>query len=152
MTRCNLLVYLQETISIKGGLYSFKCCRYNSVGQLLCVICNQQIKSNILWITHLKSRKHKDAVTAFKSQKSGTSSTLQQRPSPATVTSSSPSSSSHTSKASQGKDRLHEEQVTSGASSRKRALPDEVRILVHMYVTTRFVTIASKLMATGTSE
>ena len=121
------------------------------MGQLLCVICNQQIKSNILWITHLKSRKHKDAVTAFKSQKSVTSSTLQQRPSPATVTSSS-SSSSHTSKASQGKDRLHEEQVTSGASSRKRALPDEVRILVHMYVTTRFVTIASKLMATGTSE
>lgn len=102
-------------------------CRYNSLGQLSCVICNQTIKSNILWTSHLKNRKHKDMVAALKAQKKGVASSSAvsvRTPSTAPVT---PSLSSHTTtKMSQGKERVHEEAEATMGSSRKRDLPVEV--------------------------
>ena len=34
--------------------------RYNSLGQLSCVVCEIPIKSEVLWQTHLQSKKHKE--------------------------------------------------------------------------------------------
>jgi zinc finger protein 830 len=34
--------------------------RYNNVGQLTCIICNVTVKSEILWSSHLQSKKHKE--------------------------------------------------------------------------------------------
>ncbi len=42
--------------------------RYNGVGQLTCVVCTVPIKTELLWTTHIQSRKHKDNVAAFKKQ------------------------------------------------------------------------------------
>ena len=46
------------------------CIRYNALEQLMCVICSSHVKSEILWTTHLQSRKHKDNVAALKAKKS----------------------------------------------------------------------------------
>ncbi|XP_033098119.1 zinc finger protein 830-like [Anneissia japonica] len=43
--------------------------RYNSLGQLSCKLCNIPIKSEILWKSHLQSRKHKESVELLKSGK-----------------------------------------------------------------------------------
>ena len=32
--------------------------KYNSIGQLSCIVCNQVVKSEILWNTHLNSKVH----------------------------------------------------------------------------------------------
>ena len=45
-------------------------CRYNSLDQLSCLVCGMVIKSDILWASHLASRKHKDAVALLKNKKS----------------------------------------------------------------------------------
>ena len=34
--------------------------RYNALDQLSCFVCGQTIKSELLWSTHLKSRRHKE--------------------------------------------------------------------------------------------
>ena len=34
--------------------------RYNSLDQLVCVLCNSVIKSSLLWPAHLQSRGHKE--------------------------------------------------------------------------------------------
>ena len=39
--------------------------RYNGVGQLSCVICNLTIKTELLWTTHLQSKKHKEVGALF---------------------------------------------------------------------------------------
>ena len=59
---------------------TFVCCRYNSLNQLSCLVCGIQIKNELLWTTHLHSKKHKDAVLILKSSKSSTAS---QQPQPA---------------------------------------------------------------------
>lgn len=46
----------------------------------MCVICSCQVKSEILWATHLQSRKHKDMVAALKSKKSQPQSQPQPQP------------------------------------------------------------------------
>lgn len=61
--------------------------RYNALGQLVCVLCNLQVKSEILWNTHLQSRKHKEQVNALKAAKAAppnpsSSSTLSSSVSP----------------------------------------------------------------------
>jgi hypothetical protein len=58
--------------------------RYNALDQLVCVLCNVHVKSEILWSTHLQSKRHKECVNALKASKSAP---------PNTVTSSSKSSS-----------------------------------------------------------
>lgn len=35
----------------------------------MCVVCSVHVKSEILWNTHLQSRKHKDSVAALKAKK-----------------------------------------------------------------------------------
>lgn len=50
------------------------CCRYNALNQLSCLVCGISIKNELLWTTHLHSKKHKDAVLVLKSSKSSTTS------------------------------------------------------------------------------
>ncbi|XP_072019783.1 zinc finger protein 830-like [Amphiura filiformis] len=40
--------------------------KYNSIGQLWCVVCNAQVKSEIVWPAHIQGRKHKDNVATLK--------------------------------------------------------------------------------------
>lgn len=40
--------------------------KYNSVGQLSCVLCNVQIKTEILWQAHVLGKQHKDKVSELK--------------------------------------------------------------------------------------
>ena len=43
--------------------------RYNTLGQLTCLVCEVQVKSEILWSTHLQSRKHRESVATLKAKK-----------------------------------------------------------------------------------
>ncbi|XP_030828902.1 zinc finger protein 830 [Strongylocentrotus purpuratus] len=43
--------------------------KYNNLGQLICVVCNQQVKNEILWTAHLQGKKHKDNVVLLKTGK-----------------------------------------------------------------------------------
>lgn len=36
--------------------------RYNSTGQLFCVLCNVPVKSAILWDSHVLGKKHKEVI------------------------------------------------------------------------------------------
>ncbi|XP_038077042.1 zinc finger protein 830-like isoform X2 [Patiria miniata] len=40
--------------------------KYNSVGQLVCVVCNCQVKSEIVWPAHLQGKKHKENLSALR--------------------------------------------------------------------------------------
>ncbi len=55
--------------------------RYNALGQLTCVVCTATVKTELLWSTHIQSRKHKDNVAALKS-KTLTSNTKRKNPEP----------------------------------------------------------------------
>ena len=124
-------------------------CRYNSLDQLLCVVCGQQIKSDILWTSHLKSRRHKDTVASLKAGKSSASSQPQPHPPPS---SSSLSSSHKDSRTVEVENKLssssHFPVVT-----RKRDFPEdfgEVRSPLIIHVRARIVTLLLnfKLFAT----
>lgn len=40
--------------------------KYNSLGQLSCVLCNVQVKTDILWQAHVLGKQHKDKVSEIK--------------------------------------------------------------------------------------
>ncbi|XP_068196470.1 zinc finger protein 830 [Antennarius striatus] len=40
--------------------------KYNSLGHLSCVLCNVQVKSELLWPTHVLGKQHKQKVTELK--------------------------------------------------------------------------------------
>ncbi|XP_060079789.1 zinc finger protein 830-like [Ylistrum balloti] len=40
--------------------------KYNSIDQLVCVVCNTVIKSGLLWQAHLQSKQHKEKLTQVK--------------------------------------------------------------------------------------
>ncbi|KAK3545404.1 hypothetical protein QTP70_007239 [Hemibagrus guttatus] len=40
--------------------------KYNSLGQLSCVLCNVQVKTEILWQAHVLGKQHKDKVSELK--------------------------------------------------------------------------------------
>ena len=42
--------------------------KYNSLNQLMCVICSVHVKTEILWPTHLQSKKHKETVATLKNE------------------------------------------------------------------------------------
>jgi len=43
--------------------------KYNTLGQLVCIVCNSQVKSEILWNAHLQGRSHKENVAKLKEHK-----------------------------------------------------------------------------------
>lgn len=43
--------------------------KYNSLGHLSCVLCNVQVKSDILWTTHVLGKLHKEKVAEVKGAK-----------------------------------------------------------------------------------
>ncbi|XP_060781679.1 zinc finger protein 830 [Neoarius graeffei] len=43
--------------------------KYNSVGQLSCVLCNVQVKTEILWQAHILGKQHKDKVLELRGVK-----------------------------------------------------------------------------------
>lgn len=45
-------------------LFSLMLDRYNSLGQLFCVLCNAPVKSELLWNAHVQSKKHKEVRLA----------------------------------------------------------------------------------------
>ncbi|KAE8597559.1 hypothetical protein XENTR_v10016510 [Xenopus tropicalis] len=48
--------------------------KYNSLGHLLCVVCNIQIKSELLWPAHILGKQHKEKVAELKGSKANISS------------------------------------------------------------------------------
>ena len=40
--------------------------KYNSVGQLTCVICNQVVKSELVWNAHINGKSHLEAKNQLK--------------------------------------------------------------------------------------
>ncbi|XP_026170069.1 zinc finger protein 830 [Mastacembelus armatus] len=44
--------------------------KYNSLGHLSCVLCNVQVKSELLWPTHVLGKQHKEKVAELKEAKS----------------------------------------------------------------------------------
>lgn len=51
---CTNLLY----IFVKILIYSNP--RYNSLNQLVCILCNNIIKNDLLWVSHLQSKQHKE--------------------------------------------------------------------------------------------
>ena len=51
----------------KGKRIESPLAKYNALGQLLCVICNQVIKSELFWSSHLNSKAHLQQIEALKS-------------------------------------------------------------------------------------
>ncbi|KAM4689463.1 zinc finger protein 830 [Discoglossus pictus] len=47
--------------------------KYNSLGHLSCVVCNTQIKSELLWQAHILGKQHKEKVAELKGTKAATS-------------------------------------------------------------------------------
>lgn len=43
--------------------------KYNSIGQLSCVLCNTIVKSEMVWTAHVNGRQHRDKVTQLKKPK-----------------------------------------------------------------------------------
>ena len=41
--------------------------RYNSIGQLTCIVCNQLVKSELVWTAHINSRSHLENKNKLKS-------------------------------------------------------------------------------------
>lgn len=46
--------------------------KYNSLGHLSCVLCNVQVKSELLWPTHVLGKQHKEKVAELKGAKTQT--------------------------------------------------------------------------------
>ncbi|CAL1538061.1 unnamed protein product, partial [Lymnaea stagnalis] len=42
--------------------------KYNSLNQLICIVCSNVIKNDLLWIAHIQSKQHKERVIALKTQ------------------------------------------------------------------------------------
>lgn len=40
--------------------------KYNSIGQLTCIVCNQVVKSELVWNAHLSSKTHADNKNKLK--------------------------------------------------------------------------------------
>ena len=40
--------------------------KYNSIGQLTCIVCNQIVKSEVMWNAHLSSKVHLDNKNMLK--------------------------------------------------------------------------------------
>ncbi|XP_076828564.1 zinc finger protein 830 [Brachyhypopomus gauderio] len=58
--------------------------KYNSVGQLSCVVCGVQVKSEMVWQAHVLGRNHRDRVAELKGGKQSPADTTQ-TPQPSTV-------------------------------------------------------------------
>lgn len=43
--------------------------KYNSLGHLSCILCNVQVKSDLLWATHVLGKQHKEKVAELKGGK-----------------------------------------------------------------------------------
>lgn len=43
--------------------------KYNSAGQLMCIICNTVVKSEMVWTAHINGRQHREQVIALKKAK-----------------------------------------------------------------------------------
>ncbi|XP_020622972.1 zinc finger protein 830-like isoform X2 [Orbicella faveolata] len=54
--------------------------KYNSSGQLFCVLCNIPIKSAILWTSHVLGKKHKENLANFKGKSSKDQSVTEVEP------------------------------------------------------------------------
>ena len=52
------MVQAESTSFLNMDYFGFY--RYNSLDQLVCVLCNSVIKSSLLWPAHLQSRGHKE--------------------------------------------------------------------------------------------
>ncbi|MEE6465395.1 hypothetical protein FKM82_006545 [Ascaphus truei] len=57
--------------------------KYNSLGHLSCIICNTQIKNELLWQAHILGKQHKEKVAELKDTKANTSSPTTQISQPA---------------------------------------------------------------------
>ncbi|XP_073235838.1 zinc finger protein 830-like [Porites lutea] len=53
--------------------------KYNSAGQLFCVLCNVPVKSAILWDSHVLGKKHKENLTVFKRKSNKSQSATNER-------------------------------------------------------------------------
>jgi len=48
--------------------------KYNSVGQLFCVLCNSQVKNEMYWTGHVNGKSHREALLALKNKTPNSSS------------------------------------------------------------------------------
>lgn len=53
--------------------------KYNSLGHLSCILCNVQVKSDLLWTTHVLGKPHKEKVAELKGAKHEPQSQIMKR-------------------------------------------------------------------------
>ena len=51
---------VQFVLCLVVRFFTLTVLRYNSAGQLFCVLCNVPVKSAILWDSHVLGKKHKE--------------------------------------------------------------------------------------------
>ncbi|XP_078581232.1 zinc finger protein 830-like [Branchiostoma floridae x Branchiostoma japonicum] len=54
--------------------------RYNSLGQLLCVVCKVQVKNELVWPAHIAGKKHKENVELLKNKSDNNGTSVGPRP------------------------------------------------------------------------
>ncbi|KAM4028358.1 zinc finger protein 830 [Anomaloglossus baeobatrachus] len=91
--------------------------KYNSLGQLSCVVCNIPIKSELLWQAHILGKQHKEKVAELKGGKVKESSPSVSTPLLQTTKRKGPALESLESK------RIKDSQDQSSASSKASTLP-----------------------------
>ncbi|ODM93222.1 putative zinc finger protein [Orchesella cincta] len=57
---------MSTKIKLKPKKIESPLAKYNSTGQLFCVLCNAQVKNEIYWTGHINGKQHRDNVLALK--------------------------------------------------------------------------------------
>ncbi|KAH9514288.1 hypothetical protein Btru_028616 [Bulinus truncatus] len=69
VTKDDLRRFMKEKqSSVKGVVKKIEhpLAKYNSLNQLICVLCNNVIKNDLLWSAHIQSKQHKENILALK--------------------------------------------------------------------------------------
>ena len=67
-------------MAAKGTKVDHPLAKYNSKGDLYCLLCNNLIKNANAWKVHLSTKAHKDCLLLFKAGKSSSGNTLKRTP------------------------------------------------------------------------
>ncbi|CAL8108744.1 unnamed protein product [Orchesella dallaii] len=57
---------MSTKIKLKPKKIDSPLAKYNSTGQLFCVLCNSQVKNEIFWTGHINGKQHRENVLALK--------------------------------------------------------------------------------------
>ena len=61
--------YASSVLSGRHAQFLFSAAKYNSAGQLTCILCASVVKNELVWPAHVNGKVHKDNVANLKNGK-----------------------------------------------------------------------------------